>query len=129
MKLAVAARPALAKLIRLLGSDVDGEALGAVRALGRTLRAHGHDFHDLARLVEAPAAEPSGGRMRPGRHDHFDGDDDDPVDWEVMVAVCVDRLALFTAKERKFIVTLQGWGGEPSPKQLNWLAALFRRSA
>jgi hypothetical protein len=86
-------------------------------------------FTTFARLVEAPAAEPSGGRMRPGRHDHFDGDDDDPVDWEVMVAVCVDRLALFTAKERKFIVTLQGWGGEPSPKQLNWLAALFRRSA
>ena len=60
MKPALAVRPALAKLIRLLASDVDGEVLAAVRALGRALKASGCDFHDLASIVEAPSTAPSG---------------------------------------------------------------------
>jgi hypothetical protein len=64
MKLALAARPAVAKLIRLLASDVDGEVLAAVRALGRALKASGGDFHDLASIVEAPSPAPSARRDR-----------------------------------------------------------------
>lgn len=41
----------LKKLIPLLGSDQDGEALGAARAIGRTLDAAGLDFHALAACV------------------------------------------------------------------------------
>ena len=39
------------RLVPLLGSKSDGEALGACRAIGRTLDAAGLDFHDLARAI------------------------------------------------------------------------------
>ena len=45
--------PRLGQLIRMLASDQDGEALAAARALGRTLKADGATFHDLAEAVEA----------------------------------------------------------------------------
>jgi hypothetical protein len=131
MRVALAARPALAKLIRLLASDVDGEALGAVRALGRALKAHGADFHDLASLVEAPSTAPSGGRTGTGFHDHFGGDDGDPVEteppWEMMVDACTDQLDRFTPKEQEFLQSMQLWYGTPTPKQFDWLVALFER--
>jgi hypothetical protein len=44
--------PRVGALLRLLGSDQDGEALGAARALGRTLSAAGLDLHALADVVE-----------------------------------------------------------------------------
>jgi hypothetical protein len=127
--IAPAARPTLARLIRLLASNVDGEALGAVRALGRTLRACGCDFHDLASIVEAPPIAPNGGgRTGNGFHNHFAGDDDGPaVNWEAMVEACADQLDRFSFKEQQFIETLQSWYGEPTEKQLNWLVALFKR--
>lgn len=132
MKLALAARPAVAKLIRLLASDVDGEVLAAVRALGRALKASGCDFHDLAGIVEAPATAPSGGgRTETGFRDHFGGDDGDPVEtelpWEIMVDACIDQLDWFTSKEQQFLQSMQHWYGTPTPKQLEWLVALFER--
>ena len=39
------------RIIPTLGSPVDGEALGACRAIGRTLGTAGLDFHDLARAI------------------------------------------------------------------------------
>ena len=47
-------QPRLGSLLRLLGSPVDGEALGAARAIGRTLQGVGCDLHDLADTVEHP---------------------------------------------------------------------------
>lgn len=47
--------PRVAALVRMLGSDVDGEALGAARALQRTLGGVGLDLHALADAVEHPA--------------------------------------------------------------------------
>ena len=63
--------PRVAGLLRLLGSDVDGEALGAARALRRTLGGVGLDLHALAAVVEH-AAEPATtlrgrGMREPGR--------------------------------------------------------------
>ena len=49
-------QPRLGSLLRLLGSPVDGEALGAARAIGRTLQGVGCDLHDLADTVEHPPA-------------------------------------------------------------------------
>jgi hypothetical protein len=51
----------IGKIIKLLASDKDGEALAAARALKRALAANGMDFHDLAGAVEAglkPAPPP-----------------------------------------------------------------------
>ena len=42
----------IAQLIRLLGSDRDGEVVNAVRALERALRQHDRDFHWLAELAD-----------------------------------------------------------------------------
>jgi hypothetical protein len=55
--------PRIGQLIRLLGSDQDGEVVAAARrALGRTLASVNEDFHTLADTIEraiersAPAA-------------------------------------------------------------------------
>lgn len=42
----------LAKLVPLLGSSSDGEVLAAVRAIERKLKRDGHDWHDLARVLQ-----------------------------------------------------------------------------
>jgi hypothetical protein len=41
----------VAKLVRLLGSDQDGEIVAAVAALRRTLGVAGIDLHDLADVI------------------------------------------------------------------------------
>lgn len=45
------ARADIAKLIPLIGSPLDGEALAAARAIARKLEARGLTLHDLAALV------------------------------------------------------------------------------
>jgi len=56
--MADALSPALAqklgRLIPLLASDKEGEALATVRAIGRTLKAAGSDFHAFAKAVIEP---------------------------------------------------------------------------
>ncbi len=47
--------PRVGALLRLLGSDVDGEALGAARALRRTLGGVGLDLNDLGDAISRPA--------------------------------------------------------------------------
>ncbi len=44
----------LGKLVRLLGSDKDGEVLATVQALRRTLTGAGADIHVLATMIENP---------------------------------------------------------------------------
>lgn len=51
-----AAAPRLTPLLRLLGSNVDGEVLAAARGLQRVLASHGSDINDLASWFEARAA-------------------------------------------------------------------------
>ena len=64
--------PRVASLLRMLGSDQDGEALGAARALQRTLGGVGLDLHALADVVEHPAAPetPCRRERRPRRPQH-----------------------------------------------------------
>ena len=123
MKLTPAVRHALAKFIRLLASEVDGEALAAVRALGRALRASGADFHDLAGIVEVPAT--SGRSDCADSRNQFDGDDE--TEWQRMVDACTNHPGRFTSRERQFLQTMKRWRGSPTSKQLNWLVALFER--
>jgi hypothetical protein len=47
----------LEKLIPLIGSDNDGEALGAARAIDRTLKGAGLDLHALASRIGLQATE------------------------------------------------------------------------
>ena len=116
-----AVRSVLAKLIRLLASDVDGEVLATVRALGRALRASGADFHDPAGIVEAPSI----GARSAGFRNYFD--DETELPWQLMVDACTNHPGRFTSRERQFLQTMKRWRGTPTSKQLNWLVALFER--
>jgi hypothetical protein len=128
MKPALAVRLALAKLIRLLASDNDGEALAAVRALARALKASGCDFHDLASIVETPSTSAQSDRAEADFRNHFGGDDDETeLPWQRMVDACTDQFGRFTSREQQFLRTMQRWRGTPTRKQLNWLLALFER--
>jgi hypothetical protein len=53
------ALPQIGKLVRLLASDRDGEALAAVRAIRRSLAAAGLDIHALADAVDGASLQPS----------------------------------------------------------------------
>ena len=50
--------PIISKLVRVSATESDGEALGAVRALGRTLKGSGLDFNDLAERIELVDRQP-----------------------------------------------------------------------
>ena len=56
--------PKVASLVRMLSSPVDGEVLGAARALGRTLAGTECDLHDLADLIVHVATPISKPRRR-----------------------------------------------------------------
>lgn len=57
------------RIIPTLGSTVDGEALGAARAIGRVLSSAGLSYHDLAAAIpmvgEAKRSVPPGARSYP----------------------------------------------------------------
>ena len=108
-------RLAIAKLIRLLGSDKDGEARGAVYAIRRLLRANKHDLHDLAAIIERarPPAPPT----------------DNLPPWRLMVAACDAHAHKLPPRDRAFIRSLQRWHGDLSAKQKSWLADIFEKVA
>src|SRR6478735_6120632 len=66
-----AVRDKLGKLLSMLSSDHDGERVGAVAAIERTLRSNGCDWHDLAASIAAPAPV----REAPRRHRQAPDDD------------------------------------------------------
>jgi hypothetical protein len=40
---------------------------------------------------------------------------------------CVENIDLLSERERDFLRSMANWRGEPSPKQLDWLAAIAAR--
>jgi hypothetical protein len=111
--------PRLGALIRMLGSDRDGEALAAARAIGRVLKASGQDFHALAETIEnAPhAVAPHAAPTR---------DEPDDLNWK---AVAKQLLAdgELSPREREFVTHMTRWRGRPTERQRNWLRALMER--
>jgi hypothetical protein len=118
---ALAIPPKIALLIPLLGSDVDGEVLGAARAIGRTLGAAGQDFHDLARAI-GPLTTTDQDRALA------------PADWRADLHLAVAHINRLTEREQTFVANLTSsarWR-EPTGKQQQWLsdiAARLRRAA
>ncbi len=104
--------PRIGQLIRLLGSDKDGEVVAAARALGRTLRSAGADFHVLAADIESLASK---------RRRHPADDWADTIRW---LNANSHRLR---AKERAFVHDMTVWDGEPTARQRAWLEALVER--
>ena len=100
-----ALRQKLAKLIRMLSSDVDGEALAAARAIVRDLNKAGLDIHDLADFVVDPAREtwsapppkPPSGEVRP--HNDYLARNQLLVD----CSLCLQNIDKLTPQELSFI--------------------------
>ena len=76
---------------------------------------------------EASSISAANDRAEAGFHDHFDDDDETELPWQLMVDACTDHPGCFTAKEWQFLQSMQHWYGTPTPKQLDWLVALFER--
>jgi len=102
----------LARLIRLLATDRDGERLGAVAALDRALRAGGHDWHDLADAVER------GWQARKS----------EPIelsDWQSVAQACLAHGASrLSASELDFLRSMMMRPTEPTGRQSRWLGAI-----
>jgi hypothetical protein len=102
----------LAQLVRLLGTDKDGERLAAVAAMDRALRAGGHDWHDLADAVErgwqARKSEPIALR-----------------DWQSVSQTCLAQGARrLSPSELDFLRSMMMRPTEPTGRQSRWLDAI-----
>jgi hypothetical protein len=137
--LGIPAAERLAKLIRMLGSDRDGEVIAAVAAIRRLLEAQGLDLHDLADVVmgkqeRRPNREDLGSAYQEGYRDgvrQANGDAaDDVLSWREMASFCRARLNRLEDREADFIEQISGSiarGLEPSEKQARWLDYLYTR--
>ena len=111
----------LGKLIRLLASDKGGEVIAAATAINRALQAAGLDIHRLADVAERGLSVPGQTPPPPPRDDSAAGD------WRAMRRFCADHDALMSAREREFIADIKRWRGQLTPKQHDWLTAIYQR--
>ncbi|TXM66898.1 hypothetical protein FV226_22740 [Methylobacterium sp. WL12] len=140
------------RIVPSLGSSVDGEALGACRAIGRTLGTAGLDFHDLARAIPtgsdlvdnihevrrpAPKWDAAQWRSastrpapeyRPSRRKTFVFTPTQSAIHRRMALYCrnADRGRL-SDRERAFIAEISTSKRELSVKQLDWLSTITDR--
>ena len=136
----------LAKLLRLLASDRDGEVVAAVTALKKTLEGAGLDHHDLADMVTGKRgrgitpqemqnvereAYRAGFRDGQRNAEHDDGrDDDDEISWHDVAKFCLERSQWLEPHESDFVKNMERWtrrGRKPSEKQRQWLDGLNTR--
>ena len=134
----------LGALVRLLASDQDGEALGAARAIVRTLKSTGADIHSLAERIE----NANGGKLtdtemhklydagfQAGVHSveskstgEFHNVDGTPA-WNEIALFCQQNNSRLRENERQFVNDMAGrsvWR-EPTEKQAKWLRSIFYR--
>jgi hypothetical protein len=108
-------KPRLRQLLLLLSSDQPGEVIAAAAAIKRTLRSGGCDFHDL---VAGLTASPS---LAPNSQASSDGD------WRAMRDVCMKHQNRLSAREMEIVTDLGRWRGKLTPKQSDWLQAIYDR--
>jgi hypothetical protein len=107
--------PRIGQLVRMLGSDQDGEVVAAARAIGRTLKSAGEDFHSLAATIERSEPEVSSDRAEYCR---------------AMARWLIEKSgARFSEKEQAFLHDMTAWPGEPTERQEAWLRAIFERAS
>jgi hypothetical protein len=144
-------RKKVASLIRLLGSNQEGERLGSAHGLDRTLKGSGFDFHTLADLVEQANGDKLSEAEMKKLYDagyevgHTDGvaaaeakvsHDEDGFrnvnghpSWHAMAVFCQDCSGRLRPNEADFVDDMAGWTTwrEPTPKQAKWLRSIYAR--
>lgn len=125
-------------LVPMLGSDMDGEALNACRAIRRTLAGAGLDFHALADAIGAdaaaqarPAQPPRAGeppQYRPQRRHAWTFTERQTATHRQMARYCRDNdKGRLSRRERNFIWTIATQGRELTMPQADWLADITDR--
>jgi hypothetical protein len=139
----------LANLIRMLGSEHEGEVIAAHGALKRLLASRGIGFTDLGDGIEKLATggleESEMKRLFKAGYEKGLTDStrkqaeeqivygqrlDGSHDWEAIALYCQHEKARLDAKHHQFIDDMAGraaWGREPSPRQGAYLISLFRQ--
>jgi hypothetical protein len=112
-----AVAPRIGQLIRLLASDKDGEVVAAARALARTLKSVGADFHELADVLDRPL--PAALEL-PAPRPEAAG----PADAAWLRRHHWGRL---NEKEQGFILQMMNWRGAPTERQSVWLRSIAER--
>jgi hypothetical protein len=129
----------ISKLIRMLSSQEDGEVLGAVRALRRTLQANKLDIHALAKRIEN-----GGGFDEHESREHYragfmaglqaanqaqSSGRYEPPSWAEMARACQKQAHRLTERERKFVNNMAARTvyGDLSEAQGKWLESIFYR--
>jgi hypothetical protein len=126
------------KLIRLLSSPNDGEALAAVHALQRVLREDGADIHELAARIEGLSqaemkklydAGFQEGKNAAAAVDADFRSVDPPSFYEMACEIEHKDDGRLNAKEQEFVADMVRWCArrEPSEKQAKWLHAIYCR--
>jgi hypothetical protein len=126
------------KLIRLLSSPNDGEALAAVHALQRVLREGGTDVHELAARIEGLSqvemkklydAGFQEGKNAAAAADVDFSSVDPPSFYEMACEIEHKDDDRLSAKEQEFVADMVRWCArrEPSEKQAKWLHAIYCR--
>jgi hypothetical protein len=127
------------KLIRLLSSPNDGEALAAVHALQRVLREEGTDIHELAVRIEglsqAEMKKLYDAGFREGKNaaaaaSTADFSNVGPSFYEMACEIRRKGDGRLSQKEAGFVEDMVRWCArrEPSEKQGKWLHAIYCRT-
>ena len=108
-------RDRLARLLGMVGSDHDGEALNAARLADRLVREHGVTWHDVLAVSSLTV-----------------GHDDVllawPERWQAAAALCASHGAgIIRPKDLDFASKIAGYTHRPSEAQLVWLHDITRR--
>jgi hypothetical protein len=139
----------LAHLIRMLGTEHEGEAIGAWGALRRLLASRGVTFTDLGdaverlatggleeaemkRLFEAGRAEGARDAKRAHAESEavFGKHADGSADWEAIALHCQREKVRIDPRHHQFLddmASRMAWGREPTEKQGNYLLSIFRK--
>ena len=118
--------PKLSRLVPRLASDADGEIVATVRAINRTLRGAGLDWHDFTSAL-APALPPPQRHARPDPQSHRPRTHYEIAEWcrqraSAVAGVLGSKKTQFVCDMTRLLRTRQ-----PTERQRAWLLAIYQR--
>src|SRR5262245_31726278 len=108
--------PKIAALIRLLlGTDKEGEIVGAAHALRRVLATADLDHHRLADVVEHGLTTPNAQHKQTHarEHERERKPTPDPDDWRALVEWCASYADMLDMRDADFIESIAGRSTTP----------------